>query len=158
LGHGDKENLDTPKLVESLSEYEVIYASCGLWHTVVVCKNGKVFSWGNSTYGQLGHGDTETELNPKEISFLSDKNIKTVSCGSSHCASITSSGEIYTWGNGGYGQMGNNKKENCNKPKLLILLISENCAQISCGQNHTMALMSSGKVYSWGAGIFIHNF
>jgi len=50
--------------------------------------------------------------------------------------------------------MGNNKKENLSRPKLLIALISEPCVQISCGQNHTMALMASGKVFSWGAGTY----
>jgi alpha-tubulin suppressor-like RCC1 family protein len=36
----------------------VSMVACGEYHTIAVCQDGTIWSWGRNNYGQLGHGDT----------------------------------------------------------------------------------------------------
>ena len=44
-------------------------------------KNGKVYSWGSNTLGQLGHGDQRVRKLPTQIQSLKRKAIKQLSIG-----------------------------------------------------------------------------
>lgn len=157
LGLGDKNNKDTPTLISGLKGLKVVGGSLGSWHSLALIEDGSLYSWGNETYGQTGHdtlSNTELCLNPKEIIALKDKKVIQISAGSSHNAVIVDKGDIYTWGNGLYGQIGNNKKEHFPKPKLVVDLVGEKAKQVACGVNHVLALMHSGKVFAWGAGTY----
>ena len=63
---------------------------------------GRIFSWGYGEDGQLGHGDTNDYLSPKEVNFFKQNQIKVafIACGHSHSACITdsSSPSLYMWG------------------------------------------------------------
>ena len=49
--------------------------SIGLAHIVIVSVERGVFSWGDNSYGQLGHGDLEAREHPTEIVLLRGKSI-----------------------------------------------------------------------------------
>lgn len=59
-------------------------------------------------YGKLGHGDVATHKEPKLIQgpFVG-KVIELVSAGYRHSAAVTSDGQLYTWGEGDHGRLGN---------------------------------------------------
>eukprot|EP01080_Neovahlkampfia_damariscottae_P011639 gene11639-4880_t len=156
LGHGDQKNSNVPKEVVEIKNLgkKARSASLGSWHSLILLTDGSLLSCGNSTYGQTGHEHNDIILKPTLISALKGKKVIEISSGSSHNAIITDKGDIYTWGNGSYGQIGNDKKENCSKPKLVVMLINDKAKMICCGLNHVVALMHSGKVYSWGAGTY----
>jgi alpha-tubulin suppressor-like RCC1 family protein len=82
--------------------------------------DGSVWTWGyagkkglfNWMYtqeiGALGHGDKELQFVPKKVKFgEEDVKIKTISAGLYHCNAMTESGDLYTWGRGLYGVLGN---------------------------------------------------
>lgn len=46
-----------PTRVIGLEGVKVVSAECGWRHSAVVSKDGVVFTFGWSKYGQLGHGD-----------------------------------------------------------------------------------------------------
>ncbi len=50
--------------------YSLGQVSCGQCHSAAVTDDGKLFTWGNSSYGRLGHGDREDQLKPKLVSGL----------------------------------------------------------------------------------------
>ncbi|KAL0483141.1 hypothetical protein AKO1_014817 [Acrasis kona] len=158
LGHGNKNNLYVPTLLrhEALDNKKVVQCSLGLWHSLVVCDDGTVYSWGNATYGQLGHGNTEECLVPTMIrSFVENGiRVKSVAAGSTHSGCIASSGEIYMWGNGIYGQIGNGIKQHALAPVRVDALASRPAKQLACGVNHVMVLLEDGIVFSWGAGTY----
>lgn len=58
----------TPVLVQSNEKF--IEISSGKNHVLALDRKGKVHSWGNNTYGQLGHGDTTSRNLPTIISSL----------------------------------------------------------------------------------------
>ena len=43
---------------------------------------------------------------PRVIETLLGKQVVNVACGGSHSAAITNTGELYTWGKGRYGRLG----------------------------------------------------
>ncbi len=58
-------------------------------------------------YGKLGHGNSTTQKYPKLIQGpLAGKVVKSVSAGYRHSAAVTEDGELYTWGEGDYGRLG----------------------------------------------------
>ena len=38
------------------------------------------------------------------------------------------------------------------KPKLIVVLKTQEVRQVACGKAHTVAVLANGNLYSWGAG------
>ena len=57
-------------------------------------------------YGKLGHGDNMTQKSPKLLQGMVGKSARSVACGNRHSAVVTVDGELYTWGEGDYGRLG----------------------------------------------------
>ncbi|CAF0849731.1 unnamed protein product [Didymodactylos carnosus] len=85
LGH---ENLDKhlvkPKLIENIPE-EVCDISCGNHVSFILAKSGKVYSFGDGTSLQHGHGHQDIKI-PKLISskYMDIKQIQMIAVGSQH--------------------------------------------------------------------------
>jgi RCC1 and BTB domain-containing protein len=60
--------------------------------------------------------------------------------------------EVYACGRGEDGQLGVGDTTDRFEPKLLTHLKGKDVVQIGCGSGHTVALVSEGKVYTWGRG------
>jgi alpha-tubulin suppressor-like RCC1 family protein len=72
--------------------------ACGAFHTVAVTPKGDLFTWGDGSIGQLGHGDTVILKQPKLVtSCFIGKEVVHVACGSWHTVVVTGEGELYTW-------------------------------------------------------------
>lgn len=61
LGCGGLTDVSSPKLISDLSTYVVrkVAVNTGGRHAMALTADGKVFSWGDGEYGQLGHGDNK---------------------------------------------------------------------------------------------------
>ena len=57
LGLKDIKYCENPQEISNLTLFNerIIQVKCGFKHTICLSINGKVYSWGNNTYGQLGH-------------------------------------------------------------------------------------------------------
>ena len=67
LGNGDKENVNTPKIINTLKDIQRISYGCSGFHFFAKNSQNQIFVTGNNGYGQLGTGDTQSILIPKEI-------------------------------------------------------------------------------------------
>jgi alpha-tubulin suppressor-like RCC1 family protein len=63
-----------------------------------------------------------------------------VSCGGIHTAAIKTDGTLWTWGYGGYGQLGNAAIALTNSTPVTTFAGGTNWKQVSCGSYHTAAL------------------
>jgi len=81
LGLGDTENRKNPTEIKSLKDFgaKVLQIGCGYKHAAVKTSTGKVFSWGNNSYGQLGDNSYDHSSTP--IPVLSQFNFIQVSTG-----------------------------------------------------------------------------
>jgi len=112
----------------------------------------EVFCWGANNYKQLGIGCNRPLRVPRFCSF--DVRIKSVSCGKQHSALITYRGQLFTFGDNSDGRLGINDSflKQCDIPCLVEKLKSKNTVKVSCGYEHTVAVLDNGEVYTWGSG------
>lgn len=81
-----------PQLIPSLDFAAKIisHLACGGAHVIALTGNdGKVFTWGRGTSGQLGHEDLKNCLNPKPVKLLETLTISHVSAGWNHSGFVS---------------------------------------------------------------------
>ncbi|KAH9658642.1 Regulator of chromosome condensation (RCC1) family with FYVE zinc finger domain-containing protein [Citrus sinensis] len=167
LGHGNEMSLWLPKKLNGpLEGIHVSSVSCGPWHTAVVTSAGQLFTFGDGTFGVLGHGDRISVSTPREVDSL--KGLRTVraACGVWHTAAVVevmvgsssssncSSGKLFTWGDGDRGRLGHGDKEARLVPTCVAALVEPNFCQVSCGHSLTVALTTTGHVYTMGSPVY----
>jgi hypothetical protein len=79
---------------------------CGHFHSAALTDDGRVFTWGDGSFGQLGHNNKITVESPKLVEALAAETITKVRATQTYMAALTSSGVLYTWGKGPNGQLG----------------------------------------------------
>jgi len=130
----------------------VMNVSCGRTHTLMVA-SGQVYSWGASSFGALGHSEQNfDQLNPTRIRALRRTAAKQVAAGCEHSLALSNSGEVYAWGRIQNGRLGINypKQQRFEHIPRKIPTLSAKVASICAGSHHSMCVMESGLLYSWG--------
>jgi RCC1 and BTB domain-containing protein len=72
-----------------------------------------------------------------------------IECGGYHTVGLTKNGEVFTWGDNNYGQLGHGDMENRTVPTKVENLDGLVITKISCGYNHTAALTDKGEILTW---------
>ena len=134
LGDGTQIDRETPVKVKGVTKIKRVAASYG-GHCLALNSDGKVWAWGNNSYGQLGIGDKETVLTPVVIDKLTQ--IEDIAVGYNYSAALDKEGNVWVWGN--------NQSSYPQKVKGL-----NNVIDISAGQSHMLALRNDGTVWIWG--------
>jgi len=133
--------------------------SLGKKHSSAVTSTGRLFIWGYNRYGQLGDGTTAI-FNPiiKELTsrfnLAVDEAIVSVSLGEYFSSALTSTGRLFTWGLYSSGQLGIEILSFQNTPIEITsqfnLGVDETISSISLGKEHSSALTSTGRLFTWG--------
>jgi alpha-tubulin suppressor-like RCC1 family protein len=74
-----------------------------------------------------------------------------IACGGMHTTGLTKKGEVFTWGNNCFGQLGHGNKEDREIPTKIASLDGIVIIKISCGADHTAALTDKGEIFTWYA-------
>jgi len=122
--------------------------AAGWTHSAAV-KGGRVWTWGDNAYGQLGQPDAGRALRPRPVAGLS--NVVAVSA-SWHTLALTADGHVFAWGRNTYGQLGNGRfglEEKAPGPVRIAGL--GDVVSVAAGWDHSLALTRSGRVYAWGS-------
>lgn len=132
-----------PKLSKEFSKYSWNLISAAEHHTIALDQDGVPYAIGRKEYGRLGLGkDCEDAIELAEITELKGKNIVDVGCGSATSFAVTDKGELYGWGMGTNGQLGNGEEEDCFQPTLVKSkqLVDRTVFKVSGGGQHTIIL------------------
>jgi len=155
LGHSDLDIMKNPCMIQKsmLGGCAVIMASCGLRHMLVLTAKQVVWSCGWGRYGQLGHGTTPDYCELTQVSEKILASIAMVSCGGMYSMALDTQGQLFSWGNNSYGQLG---LGDCIMRKLPTPLPVETFAGdavefMSAGGFHTAAVTKNGNLYLWGS-------
>ena len=134
-------------------------------HQMVIAKdsNGKLYSWGDNYYGQLGDGKTTNSSMPIcisdiENSPLKGKNIVGVHNNTIRVIAKDSNGKLYSWGDNEYGQLGNGTTVNSSMPVCISdiensSLKGKDITEVFNYGSNKIAKDTDGKLHSWGNGI-----
>lgn len=149
----DRFNLGTSETIESI----------GLsWtHAGALTSEGRLFTWGSNSNGQLGDNTNTDRMFPLDITsrfnLQPDEIITAINFSESyHASAITSKGRVFMWGANRNGQLGDNSLNNRWVPKDITEFFNlqtetdETIEQISLGFLHSAALTSNGRVLTWG--------
>mmetsp|Transcript_102016 Transcript_102016/g.283927 ORF Transcript_102016/g.283927 Transcript_102016/m.283927 type:complete len:1060 (+) Transcript_102016:152-3331(+) len=162
----------TAGLIKAFARMKICQIAGGDGHTAAVTIHGKLYSWGASACGQLGHSDTEHmpkdvegypyQPVPLLVGSLQDVCIVQIACGDAHTVALSREGLLYSWGGGGCGQLGHSETSKMPKdedgcpyqltPRVVEHLRPHVVATIACGKAHTIAVSDRGRMYTWGAG------
>jgi E3 ubiquitin-protein ligase HERC4 len=125
--------------------------ACGHTHTVLLTEKGEVWSCGSNERGQCGQDVSSTR--PAVIDSLSSVGVVSVSCGHSHSLALTAEGLLYAWGSNDHGQLGMSPTSlsHLGQPQVVESLSQFKVLQVACGGHHNLALLKSGRVFSWGS-------
>ena len=155
LGIGNYISIDIPIRVNNLQKLKITQIACGVGHTIALTDNNLVYAWGRffkpenkkdkimSTSGDYAY--------PTLMESLSNESIIKISAGNNHSMAITELGELYTWGEGIYGQLGHGINNNEQYPKK-VEYFRNKFKIIDCkgGAAHTVALTEEGYLFGWG--------
>jgi RHS repeat-associated protein len=145
LGNGTTNDSFTAVRVNSITN--AIAVASGNYHSLALLSNGQVMAWGWNGEGELGIGTTNESTVPVLVSNLSNI-IKISTCGSDHSVALSSNGQVWCWGYGGDGEIGNGHTTNALVPVLVSGL--SNITDVAAGQGHVIVLRSDGTVWTWG--------
>ncbi|XP_053497097.1 secretion-regulating guanine nucleotide exchange factor isoform X2 [Ictalurus furcatus] len=146
-----------PLLITSLRE-PVISVTAGLRHALAVTGSGGVYQWGTGLLSRakraLNPQPVPAHLSSKEpclVTGLDQVPAKSVTAGSAHCACLTESGRVLTWGRASYGQLGRQVTVNDSTESSLPSEVRtlHGATQIACGSEHNLAIVGN-RVFSWG--------
>ena len=112
LGRSENVNSGTPNTVfkkaEGLDNVKIVGASGGTAHTVLLDESGNVWTAGNDLHGQLGR-QTAKNVDPKfekVADGISGVKITAIAAGSRYTVLLDESGNVWTAGSNGYGELG----------------------------------------------------
>lgn len=145
LGDGTEINRNLPVQIGSDTWIAV---SSGMDHTVGIKSDGTIWSWGSNWNNQLGTGQ-DTNLRLSSPVLVDSGSWKSVSCGSLHTLAIKSDNTLWSWGNGGNGQLGRYGAQN-----IPGQVGDGTWKDASAGVDHSVGIKSDGTIWGWGKNTY----
>ncbi|XP_051146178.1 PH, RCC1 and FYVE domains-containing protein 1-like [Andrographis paniculata] len=167
IGHrSDASHWIPQRVCGPIEGLHVSFVACGPWHTAFLTSTGRLFTFGDGTFGVLGHGDRCCTSVPREVEALQGYRSTRVACGTWHTAALveiphgssspgnpkqTLAGKVFTWGDGDKGRLGHGSYESKLSPECVSALIDVDFSRVDCGDNFTVAVTTTGQVYTMGS-------
>lgn len=135
---------------------DITDVSVGYNFSVLLSSSGQLYTFGNNSEGQLGHGDLTPRKDPTIISSLkkSGEKISSISAGLNHVVAKSSLGKLFTWGGGKTGQLGTNSYKNELLPQQIHSTNTKigKIVQVSAGKFFSVVLNENRKIFVAGNG------
>lgn len=149
LGNGKTVPSAVPVTVGLTPKDVPIAIAAGVNHSCSLLDSGIIKCWGDNSSGQLGTGKISS-LENMPVSVVTIGNAKLVATGLKHSCAILTTGKINCWGNNQFGQLGNDSLAITSTVPVEVKTIN-NAIDLALGDNHSCALLSTGKVTCWGS-------
>ena len=144
----------SPLPIRALKAYKIVAVDAGRSHSAAIDDQGRVLTFGNNMYGQLGAGHFgQTSIAIVVKGPLEGKEVTRIGCGDGFTVAATSD-SVYAWGLGHDGRLGLDpsllgEKGCCSVPRRVFSSLIK-VTSLACQQMHTILL--GQQVYSKNAG------
>ncbi len=129
----------------------------GEYHSLALTSTGQLYTFGSNQYGQLGRvSATESVPTPAPVGLPGATGpVTQIAGGGYHSLALTSTGQLYAFGDNYYGQLGSathNGLHQANPTPVPVGLPGATgpVTQVAGGYWHSLALTSSGQLYAFG--------
>ncbi|XP_019379058.1 PREDICTED: alsin [Gavialis gangeticus] len=147
----------TPERIPGWGGKTVLQAALGADHGLLLTEGGEVYSFGKLPWRT--RVEERCANSPILENALTGQHVVTIAAGSFHNGAVTESGAVYMWGNNLAGQCAVANQPCIPEPHPISIsdsetspLLSIRILQLSCGEEHTLALSISREIWAWGSG------
>jgi alpha-tubulin suppressor-like RCC1 family protein len=129
--------------------------ACGNLHVAALTRSGRVCTFGENQDGELGLGAASEQhyADPQCIppQHFNDEPIAFVVAGRAKTMAVSARGNVYAWGRDGEGTLGVDDAFT-GRPQQIDRqhFDDENVSFVALGENHSVALTTTGSVFTWG--------
>jgi alpha-tubulin suppressor-like RCC1 family protein len=148
-GLGDTIARTEPTQVVSPAATGWTAVSVGGVHTCAIRTGGTLWCWGTNDDGQLGNGNTTTQLSPAQVTTPST-GWTAVAAGDYYTCALRTAA-LWCFGRNDNGQLGIGGTAEPAAPAQ-VTSPSLSWASVRPGQNHTCGVTTGGALYCWGGG------
>uniref|UniRef100_A0A8C1RPW7 E3 ubiquitin-protein ligase HERC1 n=1 Tax=Cyprinus carpio TaxID=7962 RepID=A0A8C1RPW7_CYPCA len=128
-----------PQKVEALCNKGIKKVGCGTHFSVVLAKDGHVYTFGQERLIGLPDSMLKNHNRPQIIPALEGVFIEDIAVGCEHILALSNTGDVYAWGCNCEAQLGLGHSNPVKEPTLVTALQGKNIRQISAGRCHTSA-------------------
>lgn len=137
-------DIPTPVQVGSLTTWKLI--SSGYYSSLATQTDGTLWAFGSNSSGLSGLNDAVfSRSSPTKVGTGATWNL--ISMGRLHALATQTDGTLWSWGFGGYGQLGTNTVYSRSSPTKVG---TASWTLISAGDYHSLGVQSTGSLWSWG--------
>ncbi len=108
LGTGNTGSALVPEPLESLVDETIVAIAGGHAHSIALTEEGKMYSWGRNSHGQLGHFQTFIDPTanvtlPLEVEIQAEEGkdpvfVQSIAAAGSTSVAVSADGGLYSWG------------------------------------------------------------
>jgi len=111
---------------------------------------GFAWAWGKNLHGQLGNNSASDAQLPVAVQMPENVTFTTISGGHENSLALDTTGQVWAWGDNGFGQLGNNSTDKSLVPVAVQMPENVTFTTVSAGSDHSLALDTAGQAWAWG--------
>jgi hypothetical protein len=159
LGNNAPANSPIPVAVDrsgALAGKRVARLAAGQYHTLGLCTDGTLVTWGYNKTGQLGNHRTTAAAAPVAIGgegALAGKTPVGIRAGGYHSLAWCADGTLAAWGSNNHGQLGVAGPTQSDVPLAVDVTgfaSGDGVGELAAGGNHSLLRLTTGRLAAWG--------
>ncbi|WP_033491762.1 RCC1 domain-containing protein, partial [Bifidobacterium coryneforme] len=153
LGNGTTTNQTTATKATTPTGTGFIQTAAGGSHSMALDRDGRIWTWGSNEKGQLGRtpDDNNPADRPGKAATPAGMTFIAVSAGTDHSTALDRDGNIWTWGDNQYSQLGfSTGTETTTTTPTGVGVPEAAFASVSAGARHSIGLDTNGTAWTWG--------
>lgn len=130
-----------------------VSVSCGAAYTIGLWSDGRVFTWGDNSSGQLGQTVVQNPSVPTVITLPATPKALSIAAGAAHALVISSDRRLVAWGSNERGQLGNGLSGTANNlPYPGSVGGGDEWVAVAAGGAHSLGIKYPDQtLWAWGS-------
>ena len=156
LGDGTTTNRTAATMVAAPAGKRFVQVAAGSAHSMALDRDGTVWTWGSNEKEQLGRtpDDNNPAGKPGPIASPASVTFIAISAGADHSTALDRDGNIWTWGDNQYQQLGFPTSTGSHEAPAAtptgVGVPEAAFASVSAGASHSIGLDANGTAWTWG--------
>lgn len=135
LGRAHVNFANAPEHLSHIAHIQFKQVGAGAAHSVALAQNGRLYSWGANSVGQLGNGTTDSAAIPERLDAPRD--VQAIAVGPYHAFAKRGDNSFWAWGKNTNGELGDSTKINRLVPEYISAF--SGMEMVAAGMDHSTA-------------------